>query len=486
MASFQQISVALVCVVAAFAFGNYVNNHSPTDSNQAALKAQPDAAIQPGNVQSRLTVAGFDIVEKRPAPIATMRQPIQSRFGLPSSSAPSNAVNERGIENPLSRILPPPSQLGNSARPEIQRAISAQAIKQNDVPDFSSIIAEFENSPIALPANKQLLGSMPNHSDPIRNLKAIAKTDQQLGPPALVVDRPDFAIDAKQGSQLSSNWDLGNRKAFSEDDFAPRLKDRFNGANSGLQSGEQRINNTPSNSIAANGRPGLAKSFGFSYAEPPAPVDDATEARHKASIISSATDGELEDSSQRWDRQPARSVNAPLARINDASQNPFEPTVADKIRSNHVVSRQPLPERVANLGSTVQNNVVDFEPPRDQQTGLARIPNSRPNSPYTGASVLQPDDSIATNKVRAMLPFGLNDQGKSQLVAIKTRTNSKLESSSTRFVNHVIQPGETLQSISKRYFGKPDFYLDIYLANRTKLNNPVDTPDGTAIRVPVY
>jgi nucleoid-associated protein YgaU len=84
------------------------------------------------------------------------------------------------------------------------------------------------------------------------------------------------------------------------------------------------------------------------------------------------------------------------------------------------------------------------------------------------------------------LPFGLTDEAKSRLVAIRSDASSRISLNTTKFVDHVVKRGETLQSISIRYFGNPDYYLDIYLANRTKLRNPVDVREGTFLRIPVY
>lgn len=87
---------------------------------------------------------------------------------------------------------------------------------------------------------------------------------------------------------------------------------------------------------------------------------------------------------------------------------------------------------------------------------------------------------------RRQLPFRLNDQARTDLANLSSRINSDIGLESTQFINHVIQRGETLQSISQRYFGQPDYYLDIYLANRNKLRNPGQAPQGVSIRIPIY
>jgi len=52
-------------------------------------------------------------------------------------------------------------------------------------------------------------------------------------------------------------------------------------------------------------------------------------------------------------------------------------------------------------------------------------------------------------------------------------------------VRHRIQPGETLQSISIKYFGHPHEYLTIYELNQAKLGRPIDLPPGLSIEIPV-
>ena len=492
MVSFQQISIGAICLVAAFAFGNYVNNHPPTDPNQAAIQTHSESAIQPGNVQSRLTVSGLDVVEKRPAPIATMRQPIKPRFAVPLS-----ATNETTLTNNDSVALPPPSQLGQaSAMPQmaISDRISGLVMQQpdlssesvlplrslhNEVPDFSSIIAEFENSPIALKST----GNMPLHSQSTGNPTAIAKTKRQQADAArsLVIDQPTF--DSADPRSFFPQ-DVARQNLFSEDDFAPKLKDGFANlpSNTRPAPGHLTSPSRPSNDRVVASREGLAESLGFRYADPPAP-EGMSDKPHQASVISAAQDvAAFDDPANRWNNKPPSSL-APISPIDQRNQpSSLGKTLesATNRRSNHVVSRQPLPAPIADENwnsSGSQRRSVLVQPRKNSLSALSDASVNRADAPTR----LAKDDQVKT-----MLPFGLNDQGRKQLVAIKSRANLQLDLSSTKFVDHVIQPGETLQSISKRYFGKPDYYLDIYLANRQKLSNPVDTPDGIAIRIPVY
>jgi nucleoid-associated protein YgaU len=53
------------------------------------------------------------------------------------------------------------------------------------------------------------------------------------------------------------------------------------------------------------------------------------------------------------------------------------------------------------------------------------------------------------------------------------------------YVNYTTVFGDTLHSLSTKFFGTPDRYLDIYLANRQLIESPSEVPVNTEIRIPV-
>lgn len=65
-------------------------------------------------------------------------------------------------------------------------------------------------------------------------------------------------------------------------------------------------------------------------------------------------------------------------------------------------------------------------------------------------------------------------------------SKQKFRIRSDQFVAYRTREGDTLQGVSIRYFGKPDFYLDIYLANRDVLSNPAQVPADVVLKIPVY
>ena len=52
------------------------------------------------------------------------------------------------------------------------------------------------------------------------------------------------------------------------------------------------------------------------------------------------------------------------------------------------------------------------------------------------------------------------------------------------FKTYVTESGDTLQTISESFFGTPEYYFDLYLANRNVLVNPATVPAGVELRIP--
>ena len=381
MASFQQISLGIICLVAAFAFGSYVNNRPAGENallDAAGNRLDGSLPNQAGNVKSRLSLDELAPVNKRPAPIATMRDPLPPPSQL-SFNSPDRSSNK-------SMSMPTHSQHANQ-----KPAAGLQ------IPDFSTIAAEFKNTPIELPplgaasapsnlANNQPPSSPPKLLDPISKPGTSLRTQTQPDRQSVGTDR----------------WDIQSESKLTLNDFAPKLKDRFTSRSAPTRSPSTlNVDPVPSPKITVQSPP---KSQPFIQADPQDPP---------ATIASNLTGG------------------------------------LPRTRSGGNVNSTNLPD--------ARNEFVD------------------PAAPAQSA-----------DRVRAKLPFGLTEQSKSELARLRSSADSKLGLQTTRFVDHVVQSGETLQSISTRYFGKPDFYLDIYLANRNKLRSPAVVPAGITVRVPMY
>lgn len=473
MGSFQQISLGAICLGAAFAFGNYVNNNPPTsdhpfDQTSAAENGSDKLSI--GNIQSRLADDSFDIINKRPAPIATMRKPLKPRFSVPLTDRPLvNSVAEnqlptvRADEESTPSRLPPPSSLDLEGSPKIETEAQlgiagtdnrfAGTVREIDVPDFSSIAAEFQNPPIKLPK----MGAMPSHSyqsdrsmavpnplvpipnkEPIKDLASQFAAQSPTQPVVPILDSADTYPANPTVNVPRENWQHG----FTDNDFSPKLKTRF-GNFSSSQTIDGPVNHIKQNqmAIAKRSRDRL-RDQGFSYTQPVDPADPGMASLHSAPTFKNA---------------PVQSP-APEVESHDGVWGRVETT--PRSRANHVVSKHTMPDEF-------KPRYIDADQYTNQRTQRVAV-------------------APEPNRVRSILPFGLTEQAKDRLVAIQNDANSRISLETTQFADHVIQNGETLQSISTRYYGKPDYYLDIYLANRAKLRNPADTPAGTALRIPIY
>lgn len=71
-----------------------------------------------------------------------------------------------------------------------------------------------------------------------------------------------------------------------------------------------------------------------------------------------------------------------------------------------------------------------------------------------------------------------------QLVPVRHR-ESRITTESQEFVDYTTVFGDTLHGLSIRFFGKPDYYLDIYLANKELFSNPSTVPVNTKLKIPV-
>lgn len=69
-----------------------------------------------------------------------------------------------------------------------------------------------------------------------------------------------------------------------------------------------------------------------------------------------------------------------------------------------------------------------------------------------------------------------------QPIAPRTAESTALGADGFRV--HVVRPGETLQSLSRHYFGSPDYYLDIYSVNQDVLQSPGSIRTGQSLKIP--
>lgn len=139
----------------------------------------------------------------------------------------------------------------------------------------------------------------------------------------------------------------------------------------------------------------------------------------------------------------------------------------------------PLP-RIANaIGSSPKSiDSKDF-PLFDPQKHETRL-----SEPAETIVVPPPSRDSNTKPLRKRDPIS-TVSSKSKLTKVRQRSQH-LSIIANDYLTHTTIEGDTLHSISNKYYGKSDFYLDIYVSNRDQLKNPAVIPRGVKLKIPVY
>ncbi len=401
MGSFQQISIGIVCLIAAFLFGSYVNSHPDPDNLSHGLSELANEADD-GTVTSLIDPG---VTEQRAAPIETLRSQLANR--LPTLKSMSNSR--------LSLDLPPPSQLDqpvvNDQTPvtpaPMPNLLDFSGRREVAVPDFSRLAAEFKDTPLELPAlhwsNSAEISSpveaTKNNGGEVTGESVATVSSEE----AETTSAPDFAQSAPQ--------------QFLAGAFEPKLKDRIKGSNpmAEIESGLREL-----------APPSQAPEI--KATNPPALAADQPESKQMAPVFNAV---------RSYQEQP-----------------PTKPAFIANDVSTGTDSASPVVRQEADESNSKSSSMVKSQPP------------------YISA--------------KPKIPFGLTEQAKTEFVKLRRRPNSQITLGTSKFKTHKTLRGDTLQRISTRYYGKPDFYLDIYLANQDSLRNPVDVPAGILLKIPVY
>lgn len=136
-------------------------------------------------------------------------------------------------------------------------------------------------------------------------------------------------------------------------------------------------------------------------------------------------------------------------------------------------------------GNQLAKVVRNPAPSPDTQSGSYQIlpgnPVASDQSPPGLADSF--DNGQTTVLAKPALPApGVTTHG---LAPISSRVASAIDLNAGGFRMHVVRPGESLQSLSREYFGNPDYYLDIYVANQDVLTSPGAVRNGMSLRIPL-
>ncbi len=162
------------------------------------------------------------------------------------------------------------------------------------------------------------------------------------------------------------------------------------------------------------------------------------------------------------------------------------PTVERPSRSWQSESEWPNDPNVGLDAVTVGplRDPTVVEPPLMRRLDAESQNNAKQRSPLDP----EPLEVVAVRPNRDVIAQRQSSSGlatKSTLTRVQQRSHS-LSIVAKDYLTHTSRPGDTLHAISNKYYGKPDYYLDIYFANRDQLQNPSVIPEGLQLKIPVY
>jgi hypothetical protein len=445
MSTFQQIALGAFCVGAAFMLGHVLNHQNPP--------------VNP--LESNLPAAAHE-----PSPASSERK--ETGAMLPNFRTQSSL----GFELDKEVDLPPPSQLDSARGGEARASESIAGAEEIDieVPDFTALAAQFKGSLLELPplegekniANTHTENSgigradagstpiAPSRNDPgfqqAHRRPHLPDNEKSLIPTIhLTAEPPDYEAEEKARNRPQEILPIQPPIQYKVDDFAPRL--RGDSAISAIGPEPESPSAAPQRKIAEEDRDRSVLEY---------------QARNSPSV-------------------PESSWQAPAHPNAVVSYNDPFPSHSSRI------NKVPTPIHPA----ASHNQVGETRPAGESEVG-SPMGSWTPRNPTssldpTQAKAITPQSAETGQPSRRSVPFGLNDENRTRLSRLTTFPGEREHAAATKFRNYQTQSGDTLYSISVKFFGTRDYYLDIYLANRDRLRNPAEVPAaGIPLRIPVY
>lgn len=142
-------------------------------------------------------------------------------------------------------------------------------------------------------------------------------------------------------------------------------------------------------------------------------------------------------------------------------------------------------------GTGVSSEVPALRPVAPDGQGLRTL--DQPLSVPPEDRITRSGESAVGGNFQVLKPAPLPDvslldrtgvAGPGALAPVVYDRETTLSGDAGSFRMHLVRPGETLQSLSRHYFGEPDYYLDIYALNQDVLTSPAAVRAGLTLRIP--
>ena len=446
MGSVQQSILGVFCIVAAFVLGHYIRTHpSPTSleqerQQQAALTPAPQFAIRTSEATAQS--------------VSTKTEP-----RLPAPSAGFSTTTSMTEAQPIvdSTVVKRVEPIEMHAPPE----------RKIDVPDFSKLAASFENTPLALPRSTN---QTPDHASAVasNNGSFYIRPATEHHPRKLLSPEASVPVPQNMASQSIPTQNI-----------APQNMPPQNTAGQNAFVGsmpEPVAPPQPTDIYQTRERPTSFRKEDFQ----PRLVSGNNTRRPTGSPV--MPEVSRNDVKQTQDQSTRRRISLAPPEPDGSFLAPEVPEL--DVRIPEFSQSAPVPEnRLATYNADHASNEVhsyyDVDMTESSRSVLDRGDFDR--------SVSNAPKKKPTNRINRRIPFRLNEQGKQELTRIRSRQQqANINLQTDRFSMHTTQAGDTLQNLSTEYYGKPDFYLDIYLANQQTLRNPTVIPAGIQLRIPQY
>lgn len=419
------------CLFAAFFFGSYLHNRPAQDQkNQPEIvSADPlDSIFSFGKRSADTAPVSAPPIQRNTAPAIPAFSAIEPSERAPVMAAFTDPIQEQ------------PAVQEQSKQPTFVPAATRKPV----VPDFSELASRFRNTPLEL--------SEPSQAEPRSN--AVYDSERvpfsgQFEAPEMVVRQPkniqpfqDFTAEVDRVEEAvrgefsavqpvqpeTTRWRVNRTKAletFRRTDQVPR-QDFGNQDFGNQQFGQQ--------------------NFGRQDARSRETIEDVLSRRSADYLLEND-----ESSRETWATNPPQ---------------------------DSWTSRQR--RKVTEQAAMRSGNILEIEDPGNRfRSSVGGADQVSPPEPDFEKAYYEPSnqrqDSVPPRAIRQMQPIRGN-------VSSNWGRQSNIES---QFGNtYRAQPGDTLQSISMRFYGSAEYYLEIYKANREVLDRITSSLDGVEIEIP--
>ena len=422
MGSFQQIIMGSTCLAAAFFFGSYLHNRPAIDQTVQRSVAPADP------MESLLGFGQRPASKPQPAP-----------------SKPAPLLNQTAAIDP-SELAPVFVSTPMPRQQELSSVQENSLPRKPVVPDFSDLASRFRNTPLELSGAAS--GNV-NLNDSVTGDSAIHASERvqysgTFKAPEMVIRQPqtlrplnDFrqAVDQVEQSDpvsvtetqpTSDRWRTVQPERF--ESFKPLAKP---------VAPTQVVNRQPR--------------------QPRQTIEDVV-SRHSTDWLKEPGASQFQSDDQAAQQQQTFATNPPQSEGWNSLQ---QRQVTQQAAQRHDLLEIEDP---GNRFRSMQSDVAYADPPEpDYSTYYKPSADRRDVREETG-------NRGASSQLRTIQ----NDRG-SQNWGRQSNVDNRYE----------IKTGDTLQSISTRFYGTPDRYLEIYRANRDVLDRITSSPVGVMIEIPI-